>query len=272
MFIYSDWDFFCSEVSTKYRCIRADEILHQGQDEEWLVIKHDVETNVRKALILAKIENKYGIRATYYVQSCLLEGESDLLREIKALGHEVTYHYDVLDSNKGSIESSIKEFGDTVIRFKKEGFDVKTICPHGNPVMERDGWTSNKDFFRNENVRLIFPNIFDIVVDSIYKIPNGYVYISDAGYGWKEIGNINSNDISNFGDVNLGDINGVLDNLSKSPRIIISAHPHRWQKNKLNAWLGRSLFVFLRLMARIIVKNKFMKKIISKFYFLAKKI
>ena len=37
--------------------------------------------------------------------------------------------------------------------FRSHGFLIKTICPHGNPLLERNGWSSNKDFLRSSEIR-----------------------------------------------------------------------------------------------------------------------
>lgn len=272
MFIYSEWDRFCGLASNSFNCIRVDEILHQGQDVKWLAIKHDVETSVESALAIAKIESDYGIRATYYVQAYLLEKNQSLLNEIKKLGHEVTYHYDVLDANKGNYDLALEEFSRVVGDFNKLGFTIDTVCPHGNPVMVRDGWTSNKDFFRDGAVRQKFPRIFDIVVDSSTRLPKDYVYISDAGFGWKQIANIHNNDVSNNGDIILSDIDAVLEKIKNNNHVIISSHPHRWKESRIKAVIGVGLFKILRFLVRIMSRNGFIKKILSRFYYLAKKI
>ena len=62
MFVFSNWEKICNELSFSFKCIRADEIIEQDGGGKWIVVKHDVETNVSKALKLAKIENKYGIK------------------------------------------------------------------------------------------------------------------------------------------------------------------------------------------------------------------
>ena len=66
-------------------------------------------------------------------------------------------------------------------------FIVSTVCPHGNPIINRDGWSSNKDFFRDTDISKMFPDILDIVVHLPSRLGNNYVYISDAGYSWKII-------------------------------------------------------------------------------------
>ena len=70
-FKYNEWDKFCSNLKRmKLVSIPANEVKNQGF--KYIVLKHDVETNVFKALILASIEHKYGHRGSYYVQAYLL--------------------------------------------------------------------------------------------------------------------------------------------------------------------------------------------------------
>lgn len=271
-FVLSDWEYFCSQLSSIRKCIRADEIIKASSDNPWICIKHDVETDVSKAFELAKIEHKYGINATYFVQSYLLEDNTALLKKIANLGHEVTYHYDVLDSNDGDLNLALEEFTKTIKRFEELGFPVNTVCPHGNPLMIRNGWTSNKDFFRNDKVVSLFPQIFDVVVQINQVIKSDFSYISDAGYSWKLIGNIDTNDLSNIGDVEIANLREVLKSISSCENNIISTHPHRWRKSNLSAYFQLFKFKLIRLVAKKLSKISILKKYMSKFYHLAKKI
>jgi len=201
-----------------------------------------------------------------------LHDNIDVLKEISDLGHEVSYHYDVLDSNHGNMDAAIKEFSNTVTEFKKVGFEIATICPHGNPIMKRSGWSSNKDFFRNKSVVSLYPDVFDIVVQASEVIKNGFVYISDASYQWKLIANVDSNDIMSNGDQAIGNIDNMIKLISSSERIIISSHPHRWSENYFLALFRLTFFKSVRFMAEYLVKFGVLKKIMSKFYYIAKKI
>jgi len=64
------------------------------------------------------------------------------------MGHEISYHYDVLDSSHGDMEKAIDEFENNKQRFEELGFALKTVCQHGNPVVERVGYTSR--FFSHQ--------------------------------------------------------------------------------------------------------------------------
>jgi hypothetical protein len=270
MFVYASWDTICQELS-QCKTIRADEILIQEPNSNWVVVKHDVETAVYKALILAKIEAKYKIRATYYIQADLVRDNYKILQEIQKLGHEVSYHYDVLDANSGDFDLAIKEFNENIDLFHSYGLEVKTVCPHGNPLINRKGWSSNKDFFRNREICSRFSDILDIVVELPNKVER-YLYISDAGYRWKQIVNIEDNDIKNGGDIDLGDYKNLLKTIKKSKCTIISTHPHRWEKSYMKSLFNLYRFNTLRFIAKKLASIGFLRNIMSKFYFLAKKV
>ncbi|WP_411766122.1 hypothetical protein [Winogradskyella sp. A3E31] len=238
----------------------------------WIVFKHDVETNVGRALKMAKIEAEYGIEATYYVQGYLLKDNVEQLKEIAKLGHEVTYHYDVLDANKGNFTEARLEFIEYIKSFERHGFKIDTICPHGNPMMIRSGWNSNKDFFRNKDISKEFNHILDVVVDLPRQLKAKYKYISDAGFKFQIIGNIENNDISNLGDTEISTLKEFKSILNQNKKIIFSTHPHRWRSNIFSSTLNKSRFILIKNVALLASKNRGIKQLLSKFYFLAKKI
>tara|TARA_B110001452_G_scaffold267571_1_gene278121 strand:+ start:426 stop:1259 length:834 start_codon:yes stop_codon:yes gene_type:complete len=277
MFVFKEWDRFCSEIKNKnINCLRAFDALEAAKtNSRYLIIKHDVETNVNKALKIAQIENKYNIKTTYYVQSYLIENKSNvkLLKKICDLGHEVTYHYDVLDSNKGNYDLAIIEFEKTILKFNKLFQPVKTICPHGNPVMKRNGWSSNKDFFRNKKIKNKFSDITDIVINPEKFINKELAYISDAGFDWKLITSISENDRDVSVNKSLNNLKNVLTLIDdKTKSIILSSHPHRWVQNKNIAKLKRYIFFALRSSTLALIKIPLLNFFFSKFYYLAKKI
>jgi hypothetical protein len=269
--IHSEWDRFCSSIDVT-KCVTVSELPNLPESSSWVAIKHDVETNVERALQIAVIEAKYSIRATYFVQSDLLAGNKDLLHSIAKLGHEVTYHYDVLDANSGNFDLATSEFEETVKRFEDAGFPVNSVCPHGNPLINRDGWNSNKDFFRDSTVASRFSGIFDLVVQGKEKISSDYTYISDAGFGFKVITDIVSNDKQPSQDISVPSISELSKLVGCTVAVIISTHPHRWVSSSIVASLGKTRFIIIRRVALLASKSKILKSFMSKFYFLAKKI
>ena len=86
-----------------------------------LLNRHDVDFSIENALVLGKLENKMGVISTYFFMLHseyygLLEKKSiEILKELKALGHNIGLHFDAQFYN---IKNE-KEL-DTKIRYEKE--------------------------------------------------------------------------------------------------------------------------------------------------------
>ncbi|HYE09813.1 MAG TPA: hypothetical protein VEF53_06505 [Patescibacteria group bacterium] len=277
MFIYKQWEDFCKKLDDEgLNSIAAASALKEKNDKSFLILKHDVETNLLKSLRLAEIESMYSHRGSYYVQAYLLGDERNIsiLKKIQDLGHEVSYHHDVMDSNKGDLDKAKVEFQKNVALFEKYGFTVKTVCQHGNPVIERAGYTSNRDFFRDKEVQESFSSISEIMVNYKQRINNDFKYISDVGYGWKVIYDPETNDVvdSSDKDIPIQDLNRVIEYIKKNKFVIISTHPHRWNRNMLSAKVKNTTFKLIKIIVKGLLRIPIMKKLMGKFYYLAKKI
>lgn len=275
IFTYNRWDEFCKYlVGKELKSIPTKEITPDVS--QYVVLKHDVETDVAKAYKLATIEHKYGHRGSYYVQAYLMHDEKNIrmLREMQKMGHEISYHYDVMDSCKGDLDKAVTEFYENKQVFEKNGFKIETVCQHGNPVAERIGYTSNRDFFRSEKVRGLYPGIKDVMVNLKSDVPTEYIYFSDAGRKFKMIYDPLNNDIINSDDKNIAydDLNAVLGALSTESGNIISTHPHRWCGSATIYLAKTYAFKLIRSTAKMAMHVPGVKKIMSRYYYLAKKI
>ena len=274
IFVYKKWAEFCSMLKEKGSIsIPACEV--KSDSGNYIVLKHDVETDVLHAFRIARIENQYGHRGSYYVQAYLLENSNnvELLKKIQQMGHEVSYHYDVLDACKGDFEKATEEFEKNKRLFEYNGFNIITVCQHGNPIVERVGYHSNRDFFRNEKVSELYPDISDIMVNFKEKIPTDYLYFSDAGRRFKLIYDPINNDIVNTDDKNVPykNLDYLSEALDKTKGNIISIHPHRWTESVVVYITKTFIFKVLKFVAKILIKIPFFNKILSKYYYLAKK-
>ena len=273
IFVYKYWDQFCRDLKENgIVSIPAKEI--KESMTSFLVLKHDIENTVPKAYKLAEIENKYGHRGTYYAHAYLLDDPQnvELLRKMQAMGHEISYHYDVMDSNHGNLDGAINEFEVNRKQFESLGFPIITVCQHGNPVVERIGYTSNRDFFRSPRVQELYPNIADIMVDYKDKYRTDYSYFSDAGRKFKLIFDPINNDIVNSDDKNIPyeDLNALVEALPS--KAIISPHPHRWTDSAASYIVKEKAFKIIKGTAKLAMKVPGVKKIMSRYYYLAKKI
>ena len=186
---YKEYIDFCQQIcdagtplyTVKQACKNLDDL-----KKPFVIIKHDVEDKLEKALKVSKIENSLGITATYYVHSFFLRSLKNvaILKEIVSLGHEVGYHYDVLDNNDGDKKKAVSEFGDALSCFSDNGLAISTVCPHGNPLKKRVGYSSNKDFFLDIEIRKQFAHIVDVYLTFPDMLDPDYLYITDAQYSY----------------------------------------------------------------------------------------
>lgn len=277
MFVYRKWESFCRKLYyLGYISIPACDLIGNKNATTYIVLKHDVETNVKKAYKLAKIEHRYSHRGSFYVQAYLLKNKNnvELLKKIKAMGHEVTYHHDVMDCCGGNLTLAEKEFDKNKSMFENLGFEIKTVCQHGNPVMNRVGYHSNRDFFRSEKIAQKYENIYDIMVNFKRNVTPPYLYISDSGYGWKIVFDPETNDIINSDDKNipLTSVFDILEILNKGNSVIISTHPHRWQRNKAFAIAKNCAFSLIKSIIKTAIKIPAINRLANKYYYLAKKL
>lgn len=272
LFTYSEWEKFCRKLSeNNIQSITAASILDlalQGTpiSSRYVNIKHDVESVPSKALDLARIEAKYGHCATYYVQAYLLtDSNKDILKEIQSLGHEVTYHHDVMDCAKGDIQIAMTIYKENVAKFEQFGFPVVTVCQHGNPSSKYE----NRDFFRSDLIQEHFPSQSDIMVDFMIKAKSQYTYISDVGMEFKIVTDpVNSDKLKDDEKyIVLGDAMHVIEHIITHPdnSYIVSAHPHRYNKNRLSAALRKMLFQMLKGVAKVLFKLPGLKNFVFRF-------
>ncbi|MBQ3064011.1 MAG: hypothetical protein IJC99_04340 [Clostridia bacterium] len=274
IFVYRKWERLCRALHDRgLHSIPAHEV--SKDSAPYFVLKHDVETKVARALKIAEIEHAYGHRGSYYVQAYLLKDAANvkMLQKMQDMGHEITYHHDVMDSTKGNLDAAIAEFEMNCALFETSGFSVITVCQHGNPVVERVGYTSNRDFFRRAQVQALYPQIADIMVDFPQKHSTAYTYISDAGRRFQLIFDPLNNDLVKSDDKNIPieQIEGLLTYVAAG-NTIISIHPHRWYKSGFVAVCKAAIFRVIKCVAKLLIKIPFMKRFMSRYYHLAKKI
>ncbi len=274
IFTYKAWSKFCKKLADDgIHAISAKEVT--AEKRQYMVLKHDVETDVPHAYEMAAIEQQHGHRGSYYVQAYLLKDEKNvaLLQKMQEMGHEISYHYDVMDSNKGDLGAAVSEFEENRRMFEENGFSITTVCQHGNPIVERVGYTSNRDFFRSAKVREAYPAISDIMVNFHTAVSTEYRYFSDAGRRFKWIFDPFENDIVNSDDKNIAydDLTALFGALDRNGGNIISTHPHRWMRFAFGVVVKDAIFKCVKAAAKIAMNIPFLRKFMEKYYYLAKK-
>jgi len=230
-----------------------------------IILRHDIDARKENALHCAQIEHDLGICATYYFRIIPKSFDTDIIRQIADLGHEIGYHYESLAKCRGNFERAIKDFKKNLERFRNI-VPVKTICMHGSPLSK---WDSRKlwEKYDYRNFEIIGEPYFDIDFTQVLYLTdtgrrwNGEKYsVRDKVWGvrqgaWSEkTGRRRDGETKRRGDnvntVLLSDrynFHSTFDIIMAAERgklpdkIIINIHPQRWNNEPI-PWLKEYIF------------------------------
>lgn len=209
-----------------------DYITSQDLSDNFVILRHDVDRKLEHALKMAKIENEYNITSTYYFRTISDVFKPDIIKAINNMGHEVGYHYEVLDKADGDFDKAIKIFEEELGEFRKI-CDVKTVCMHGNPLSK---WT-NKDLWKKYGFK-----DFGIIGEPYLSIDYEKVfYLTDTGRAWNKL-KFSVKDVVDKSTnhlvekiKNTDDIINLIE-YEKLDQICILTHPNRWS-DCFSGWL-----------------------------------
>jgi hypothetical protein len=188
-----------------------------------LVMRHDVDRFVGKALRMAYVEKSLNIRSTYYFRKSGFS-HPETIRSISAMGHEIGFHYEVLDEARGNYELSMKLFREELAYLRKLA-RVETICMHGNPLTK---WL-NRDLWKKYDFHDL-----GLIGEAYLSLKDIY-YLSDTGRIWDMSRKVKDNlpfalPLPVAGDEKLITTDDVI-SLVKSrrlSRVCFTVHPERW--------------------------------------------
>lgn len=268
----------CNAISkSEYTTLTFEEYISlNDKPEKVILIRHDVDSEPEYFLKTAKLENQLGLRSTYYFRH--IEGIflPDLIKEIAALGHEIGYHYEVLDKAREDYEVAIKIF-EKELNDLRNYYNVRTIAQHGSPLVGELNATSLsgviqiiKALLRKEDIFTSVPNIdlwnkyslqnFDIIGEAYLSMDfTKTIYLSDTGRSWdnsryKVRDFVNSSNLNFEKKVKTTDdiIDIIKNNSVKSMCILI--HSNQW-KDTFGGWLNWLLFQQIRNNGKLALKT-----------------
>ncbi len=89
----------------------------KNSKDKVVILRHDVDRLPGNSLKTALLENKSGIRATYFFRTIPQTFKPEIIKEIAEMGNEIGYHYENLSLCRGNYELSILNFELDLRRF-----------------------------------------------------------------------------------------------------------------------------------------------------------
>jgi hypothetical protein len=201
----------------------------EPKPESFCLIRHDVDRKPGNALRIAELENRIGVRSTYYFRASPHTFKPDTIVKIAGLQHEIGYHYESLAETRGDMLEALKDFENNLKKFR-EIVPVRTVSMHGRPLSPYD----SRDMWRNVNNhnRLIekYGILGEVYLDIDYT---DIAYISDTGRNWTS-GRFNRRDkVASSIEVDFKNGESLLEYLNSSPasKMVFQIHPERWENN-----------------------------------------
>ncbi len=224
--------------------------------QKFIILRNDVERRYMNAFKLSQMQNKLGIKATYFFRINKKYFISDVVKQIAEKNHEIGYHYDDFVSCNADYDKAIKRFQNNISELRKYS-DVSSISMEGSPLSKYENkklWTK----FKHQDLGIETDVDIDIDFNDVFYITdtgrrwNGYnVSVRDKVVSrqkiWDEMG---YNYHSSF------DIIDAIGNNSFPDKAIITFHPQRWNDNLL-LWLSQLIFQnFKNIFKWILIKFK----------------
>ena len=137
------------------------------KDKINIVLRHDLDYD--KGYEMAKLEQEYGIRSTYYLRlhsdRYAVSEVIPFYQELESKGYEIGYHYEIVDLFPFDNDTAKKVF-ELELEYLRRYFNVRSAAPHGllfgGCSYQFEQWTDLSDY-----------NLI-----SAYKIPMS-IYLSD---------------------------------------------------------------------------------------------
>lgn len=208
-----------------------------------VILRHDVDAHPQNALHFAEIQSSYGIRGTYYFRIVPGSFHPQIIRKISALGHEIGYHYETMDTSHGDRDKAYEEFCRNLEKFRAI-VPVKTISMHGSPLSAYDNRLLWEEY-DYRSLGIIGEPYFDLDFNEVF-------YLTDTGRRW-DGDRVNIRDraaaqhqISNTDFLHrryrtTHDIINALNRNDFPRKVMLNFHPQRWNDQPV-LWLKELVF------------------------------
>lgn len=203
-------------------------------DQQTIILRHDVDRSPQRALQIAKLEQQYGIKSSYYFRTSKSVFNPDIIQRIYQLGHEIGYHYETLAECNGDYDKAISLFSSELAMFRQI-CPVTTICMHGRPLSKFD----NRDIWQKYDFR-----DYGLIGECYLSIDyHKVLYLSDTGRTWHPNRYNVRDQVTGQSLPELDTTEDLIDYILKGVNkpLCLLTHPNRWTNSSFG-WTGEWLF------------------------------
>lgn len=223
----------CNTISNSgYHPLTIREYLQRKEKpKRFIILRHDIDIKPERAPKMAEIEKEFDLYSTYYFRTTDEVFQPTIIKRIAEMGHEVGYHYEVLDKARGDKTKAIEIFKKELVEFRTI-CNVETICMHGNT---RTKW-DNRDLWMDYDFK-----DYGIIGEAYLSIDFSQIlYLSETGRSWSNKYKIKDISYSKYGmDIleNIKSTDDVIHLIKQecADHIYLLSHP-RWA-DSFNDWL-----------------------------------
>jgi hypothetical protein len=160
------------------------DFLKENPKNNFIILRHDVDLSLKHALKTSELENSLGLKSTYFVRvndklDPFSPKNSEMLRKIASLGHEIGLHYD-------SDVISLPDFKNHLLDKKRKLENAAGSKIYGAALHKVKSINGKKQIEKLNFVEEFLKDL-DLEYDAY---SNAFVknvkYISDSGRQWKE--------------------------------------------------------------------------------------
>lgn len=195
-FTFKEYDIIIKKISENFSIINHLDLYYNfdkfcNDNKRYLILRHDVDFSVDRALKLAKIEYKYGISSTYFFllhsdfYNIFERSSFNKIKQIIKMGHNIALHFDTIFYgvlNEETLEKMLVFERDILSNLFN--VEIKVFSLH-NPNPD----VNNYNRYTLEELSKIYPAYFK---DFIANMVNTYGsifrkidYISDSNGFWR---------------------------------------------------------------------------------------
>ena len=222
---------------------------YKNKPKQGIVIRHDIDRWAKNALNIAKLENYYGIKTTYYFRKTKSSFKPEIIKEIAEMGHEIGYHYEDLSLANGDFEKA-KELFKLHLENLRIIEEVKTCAMHGRPFSKFD----NRDLWNKYNLQ-----DFGLLAEAFLTVDyTETYYFTDTGRSWADNSANLRDKVKTNKKANIETTDELINFIKKNniEKIAIVMHPERWGKDEIKYLKSKSIDGIINIIKNLIRKNK----------------